>query len=206
MEKFLKITWVNYRHNLLPHIAASLFLVLLAPFLMGTRNLEVYQTAKIVEVYLSLLGIILLIPVFTPDMNLDIRDLIRSKKEPMAVLHIIRLANALVVLAILGLLFLIFLKYGNCDFKMWKMLYAFLAESMFLGGMGLFIFALLDQIVLAYMLPMIYYIMNFGSGAKYLGKLYLFSMQAGSFAEKHYLMAAGIVLLALSVITRRLKP
>lgn len=154
------------------------------------------------EAYVCLTGIILLVPVFIPDMNKDIRDLIASKKTPVYFLHMIRTLWALFFLALMSLGFLTVLKGENCAFDFGKMFYGVMANALFLGGMGMFLFALFDQAVFAYMIPLIYYAVNFG-GRKHLGNFYLFSMQAGGFAEKHYLFAGGVLFMAGAIILRK---
>lgn len=205
MERYLKLTKVTVRHHLLPYILVSILYVLFAPVLMGMRNLDASQVAKIVEIYLSLLGVILLIPVFSPDMNPDIRELVRSKKQSMLSQHLLRLMVGYGVLLLLGVFFLLCLKQGKCMFDMSRMFYSFLANATFLGGMGMFLFGLVDQIVFAYMLPLVYYVVNFGMGTKQLGNFYLFSMQAGSLAEKNYLLTAGILFLVAGLLIREIK-
>ena len=185
MERFLKISAINLKYNLLPHLLVSALLCLAAPLFIGTRNLNTYQVAKVMEAYLCLIGIVLLIPVFIPDMNKDIRDLIASKKMPMYSLHIIRT------------------KAENCAFGFGEMFYTVMANALFLGGMGMFLFALFDQAVFAYMIPLVYYVVNFG-GRKHLGNFYLFSMQAGHFTEKHFLFAGGLILTAGAIILREI--
>ena len=106
MERYLKIGAVNVKYNLGLHILVSILLALVAPLFMGIRNLQQADVAKIMEIYLSLIGIILLVPVFLPDMNRDIRDLIYSKKEPVPILHFIRILEALVIMAVIGILFM----------------------------------------------------------------------------------------------------
>ena len=54
----------------------------------------------------------------------------------------------------------------------------------------------------AYMMPMLYYVMNMGNGKKYLGKWYLNSMSAGSFTEKWYLFFTGILFVLLALLFR----
>ena len=66
-EQCLEIARVNRRHNLLPHIAAAVVLCLMAPLLMGVKNLTEPQVAKIAEFYLSFLGVSLFVPLFLPD-------------------------------------------------------------------------------------------------------------------------------------------
>lgn len=193
MERYQKILVVNTRHNLLPHSIVSVLLILLAPVIMGTKNLNQQQVSKIIEIYISLIGIILLIPTFIPDMNHDIRDLIRSKKEPMPVLHMIRTVEAIVTIALIGIVSLLLLNEGNCIFSWVKMFYTLMANAIFLGGLGMLVFSLSDQIVFAYMIPLVYYMINYGGGKKQFGRFYLFSMQLNSMYEKHYLMISGIV-------------
>lgn len=205
MERYLKIGAVNVKHNLGLHILVCVLLALLAPAFMGTRNLQEADVAKIMEVYLSLMGIILLVPVFLPDINRDIRDLIYSKKEPVPVLHFIRVLEALAVMAVIGILFLTLLKSEGCQFDFGNMFYTLMANGMFLGGMGMFMFAVFDQRVFAYMIPLVYYVMNYGAGKDKLGKFWLFSMQRGSIEEKHFLISFGILFLLGAIATIKLK-
>lgn len=203
MEKFLKISAVNLKHNLLPHLSVSVFLCLAAPLFIGTKNLDTYQTAKVMEGYVSLTGIVLFIPVFIPDMNRDIRDLIASKRTPLPLLHMIRTLWALLFQLLLSLSFLLVLKGGNCVFSFGEMFYTVMANALFLGGMGMFVFSLFDQAVFAYMIPLVYYVANLG-GRKHLGNFYLFSMQSGHLTEKHYLILSGIFFMAAAIFIRKI--
>lgn len=67
------------------------------------------------------------------------------------------------------------------------------------------LFAVFDQPVFAYMIPLVYYVMNYGSGKKQLGKFWLFSMQGGSIEEKHYLISCGMLLVLGAIIMGKLK-
>jgi hypothetical protein len=176
-----------------------------APGFMGTRYLDSYQVAKIVEVYLSLIGIVLLLPVFVPDMNRDIRDLLSSKRVSMTVQQLLRLIQALFILSVIGVVFLAYLLNGSCMFHFNLMFYSFLANAIFLGGMGMFIFAVSDQIVFAYMIPFVYYMLCFAGGRQYLGNFYLFTLQYGSSVEKKYLLTAGILMILGSIVARNFK-
>lgn len=205
MERYLKMATVNVKHNLLYHILICILFAVMAPLFMGIENLTQNSVAKIMEIYLSLIGVILLIPTFLPDMNKDIRDLIYSKKEPVPVLHFIRVLEALAVMMVIGILFLLFLKSGNCQFPFGKMFYTFMANGVFLGGLGMFMFALFDQAVFAYMIPLVYFIANFGIKKKQLGKFWLFSMQERSIEEKHYLMFFGLLFLVGAIVIVKCK-
>jgi len=53
------------------------------------------------------------------------------------------------------------------------------------------------------MVPMVYYMLNLFGGSKYFGKLFLFSMESGSVTEKHWLFAAGLVLIVFALILKK---
>ena len=52
-----------------------------APLLAGVRNLSVGETARLLDFYVVLPGMLLLIPVFLPEQDKAIRDLIRAGKD-----------------------------------------------------------------------------------------------------------------------------
>lgn len=194
MERYLQIEKEYFLHHFYIHILIAVLLCLSSPFLMGVENLDRYQTAKVLEMFFSLMGIILFVPVFLPDFDLTIRELLESKKTSAWLLQILRLLQSVFVLVVLLLGFLIFLKQHQCNFPFWKYFLGTMADCLFLGGMGLVIYSITDYVTIAYLLPLFYFIVNI-SGKKYLGKFYLFSMTYGSFEENWYLLTlAGIFL------------
>lgn len=202
MERYLRISKVNFKFNLFPHVIAAIILCLISPFIMGVKNLDSINTAKVLDVYISLLGIILLVPLFFPEQDRDINDLIRSKKESISVIHIIRLIEALLCLFIIVTSFLFYLKIGNCTFPFKEYLYGTIADCIFLGGLGIFIYSIINSLCTSYMVPVLYYIMCFGSGKKYFGKFYLFSMMGGSIGDKKFLLVSGIIMIAAGIILK----
>lgn len=201
MERYYQILKVNLKHNLVPHILITLMLFLVAPVIMGVENLNQVQTARVMEIYVSLFGIILCIPLFMPDQDKDIRDLLRSKKESMIKIQFIRIIEAVFFLSIIIALFLLSLKYGQCEFYFGRYFYGTLANSIFLGGLGIITFSIVDNLAVAYMIPILYYILNYGSGPK-LGKFNMFSMMRGSFDEKNCLFFVGMLLIVVAILYR----
>lgn len=199
MERYQKILIVNIRYNLLPFLIMCGIMILAAPVFMGIHNLNQQQVARAIEIYLSLIGIILLIPTFIPEINYDIRDLIRSKRESMRILYTIRTLEGAGFIAFMGIVFLLLLYTGNCTFSWRMMLYSLMANSIFLGGLGILMYSISDQIVFAYMIPLVYYVVNFGAGPEKLGNFYLFSMQMGSINEKHFLIGSGILFIFIGI-------
>ncbi|RDY28497.1 hypothetical protein CHL78_004740 [Romboutsia weinsteinii] len=205
MERYLKIAKVNLKFNLFPHIIVVIGLCLISPLIMGLKNLDSLNTAKILDMYISLFGMILLVPLFMPEQDKDIRDLIKSKRESIAINYLIRITQAVIFLVIIMLGFLVYLKIGNCTFDFLQYLYGTISTCIFLGGLGILVYSIIDNIAVGYMVPMLYYILCYGSGKKYLGKFYLFSMMQGNILDKKYLLIAGILMISTGIFYRSKK-
>lgn len=204
LERCFEIAKANLKHNLFPHCVIAVFLCAVTPLIMGVENLEELQVAKMIEFYLGFLGVILLIPLFLPDTNKDIRDLTASKKTPITGVHLIRLSEAVVCLALILSVYLYALKLNNCSFRYGACLYAAMANCIFMGGIGLLFYSFIDNIALAYMMPFLYFNLSMGSGKKYLGKFWLFALSAEEdIADKGYLLAAGLIMIAAALMIRK---
>ena len=88
----LEIAKINLRHNSLLSIAVAAVLCLLVPLLIGTSNLDQKSAAMPLEMFVSLIGIVLLTPVFQPEQNEEINDLVSSKycstERVLSLIHI----------------------------------------------------------------------------------------------------------------------
>ena len=72
-----------------------------------------------------------------------------------------------------------------------------------MGALGFLLMA--DNLAIAYMIPVFYYICCYGAGEKYLGKFFLFSLMQGKTENKIWLGAAGILLTAAGIVIRNRK-
>ena len=109
-------------------------LSLLAPVIMGMEALNQYQAGQILDVYFSLLGIVLLTPLFMPEQNKDIRDLLASREYPLRNIQLLRLLQAVVILAVLNLLVLFQMKLGGVHLSFWDLFLVRHGELSFSGG------------------------------------------------------------------------
>lgn len=204
MENYLDIGKVNIRYHMLWHITAAVLFLCAAPLLMGISNLDAGQTAQVLEMYVCLAGIILFIPVFLPENDKNIRELTASKYICETKVWAVRLAESMILLMLLYLAFVLNLKAHGSVFSLGTAYGGVLANAVFLGGIGILGYGLTDHVIIGYMIPMMYYIGNFG-GSKYFGKFYLFSMMQGSAEEKIWLAAAGVICILLGVWVRRVR-
>lgn len=202
MERYLEIGKENLKHNISLHFLVSVLLLLLSPLVLGVENLPAGDTAKVLEMYIALIGIIMLTPVFLPEQNKDLRDLVYSKYVKSASIYIIRIIQSAFILLLLLALYIAMLHYNNCQMEIWKYFFGTFAEMMFFGALGIFFYGLFDNLIIGYLIPAFYYIFAVGGGVKYLGVFYPFGMAGGSYKEKLYLAGAAIVLLVLGIVLR----
>lgn len=194
VERYWQIEKVNLKHNIPVHLLVCLALLCLSPLLMGVSNLETEDTAKVLEMYVALIGIVLIPPVFLPEQNREIRELVGSKYMNSATVYCIRLLGNIVILALLLGGYVWMLTGNGCHFPVVKYYFGAYAGMLFFGVLGLFCYGASDNIIIGYMVPIFYYVAAVGSGDKYLKIFYPFSMVKDSLVEKGYLLLAAVVL------------
>lgn len=202
MERYVVVARENQKHNLWIPFLICILLLLVSPLFLGIENLTEPETAKVLEYYAVFISIILLSAVFLPEQDKDIRDLLSSKYMPVAKLYGIRMTQAIIYLMLLLGIYMCVLKAGNCEFAFLKLYMGELATMVFLGGMGIFFYALTDQVVVGYMIPLLYYMLNITISPNKIKGLYLFSMSIGKYEWKWTLGMAGVVLLAAGIAIR----
>ena len=202
MERYVVVARENQKHNLWIPFLICILLLIVSPLFLGIENLTEPETAKVLEYYAVFISIILLPAVFLPEQDKDIRDLLSSKYMPVAKLYGIRMTQAIIYLMLLLGIYMCVLKAGNCEFAFLKLYMGELATMVFLGGMGIFFYALTDQVVVGYMIPLLYYILNITISPNKIKGLYLFSMSIGKYEWKWTLGMAGVVLLAAGIAIR----
>lgn len=79
-----------------------------------------------------------------------------------------------------------------------------MADAVFLGVLGMMGAACADSTVPGYMAALVYYGINGGGGRK-MGKFYLFSMSNLEYEPKVWLFAAGMLLILLALLIKRVK-
>ncbi|MEG0379365.1 MAG: hypothetical protein RR614_12885 [Eubacterium sp.] len=197
------IAAANLRHHFIPQLLLSIVFLIMTPLLFGTTNLDTVASAIPLERFVILIGILLLTPVFAPEQDPQIGDLVTCRAVSPTVVIIIRLVIALLTLFVLIAGFCVYMKFCGC-FITATLFFGTLASAVFLGSLGTLTAALTNSSVVAYMVPVVYYAVNF-SGGKYLGSFYLFSMSAGNGGGKTGLFILGMLLLVLAVLVHKIK-
>lgn len=202
MERYFMVAKENQKHNLLMPFLLCILLLMVSPLFLGIENLTEIETAKVLEYYVVFISVILLPAVFLPEQDKDIRDLLSSKYMPIAKLYSIRIIQVLIYLMLLLGIYMYLLKAGNCTFAFGRLYMGELATMVFLGGMGIFFHALTDQVVVGYMIPLLYYMLNITISPNKIKAFYLFSMSIEKYEWKWTLGIAGVVFLAVGIVIR----
>lgn len=195
MEKYGKTILNFIRYHYLPHLCGAALLVLCAGAVMSFRNLDTAGAAKVMEQYGVLAGILLLTPLFWPESDMEIWQLEASRYLPMWKLYLGRLLPAVCALAAAVSILILRLLAGGSVFPVGLLWRGAFCEALFLGGIGCFAAAVTNQVVLGYMVSVLYYAANMGM-AKRLWKFGLFPICRGDEGTWPWLLGAAVLLVA----------
>ena len=201
MEKYCAIGKEYLRHHAAASFAAAAALLILSPLVVGIRNLDAVQSAKVLETFVALIGIILFVPIFLPEQDKELRDVVAARFTRMETIYTIRAVLALAGAMLLLLIYMLVMRSGDCEMEFGKYYFGVLGEMAAFGGLGVLSYAICDNLVAGYMIPLFYVITAMGSGEKYLGKFYPFNMIA-DYSSKYWLAAAGVLCLAAGIMIR----
>lgn len=193
-KSILKIIGINIKHNFVPHLLIALAIALLVPAVSGITSLTGREAARPLEMMLSLTGVVLLAPIFLPEQNENIRDLIRSKRMDYLIVCLMRLVYSVFFLAMIcgSFTYIMYCCESETTFRHFSGCFI---SALFLGALGFFFAGVSRNTIVGYMIAMIYYMANYAMKDE-LNHFYLFSMSSGSFSEKYWLLGATAVLFA----------
>ncbi|MBO4292025.1 MAG: hypothetical protein J5898_08975 [Lachnospiraceae bacterium] len=198
-----KVIVSDVKHNFLVHYGIAVGLLFLTGILFGLAELDARLAAQPLEKMMPLLGMILFVPIFLPEQNREIEDVVRSKRTSHTLVCMLRLAcSALIILGLTGILSL-YMKYNACEVTLAHFASA-AAGAMSLGGIGFFVAAVSDNAVAGYMSTIIYYLMNY-TMRNWLGPFYLFSMSAGMECRAVWQLALAGTCIVAGILLRRYK-
>lgn len=151
MEKIKSIAIFHMKHHAALSIFVSVIILIITPILFGTAQLDLTESAVVLEMFVSLIGIVLFTPVFQPEQDDAIRDLVSSKYISTSLVYFIRTVCAAILIILLTGLFVGYLQIQQCDVTVWLYL-GTVANAVFLGALGMMTAALTNNTVIAYMI------------------------------------------------------
>lgn len=121
MERYLSVGSNFLRRQYLPHLLITLLLCIMSGFFVSFQNLLPEQAAKVMEMFVIFTGILLFTPLFMPEQNREIWLLEKSKQTSLWQLYLVRILEALVLLAVIVTVFIGVLSLGNSEFEAGKL-------------------------------------------------------------------------------------
>lgn len=204
MEKYVSLERSFIRRHYFPTLLLTLLLCALSGGIMSFRNLSQNQAAMVMEMYVAFLGILLLTPLFVPEQDREIWMLEQSKAFSLWKLYLLRTVTAIVILVLVISGFLGVLAVQSKGLDLGRLWWGSICEILFLGSLGYFVGAVTNQVILGYMVSVLYYIVNVG-GSKRLGVFALFRMMKEEYGFWPYMLAAALLLIAAGVFLREFR-
>lgn len=189
----------------LTNLVFSIVFLFVIPFVQGIENLDQVSSAICLENFVSIIGIIMIVPVFEPEESKEIDEIVVSKPMSQSIIYIFRIILSIIIVFVLVVFFTLMLKHNGCNFPFAKYMLGTFLSAVFLGSIGLCCSSISGNTIIGYMASISYLILNMMTKDKYVGKLYILSMQKGSFHEKYWLLGASIILILLSIMFKWLK-
>lgn len=203
MKIKFEIIIVNLRHHfLMPFLAAVAILALTAVFFPVTA-LKGNDVSKPMEYFLPFVGVALLTPIFLPEQDNGIRDVVESKRSNGATVYKLRLLCNGVMLCMLIFLFNCIMCLNECEVR-WYHVYGSISSAFFMGSIGFLVSGVSGNAIAGYLAGFLYYIACYGMKT-HLGVFWLFRMSAGLRPEKTWLLCGSIVLIVLTFVIRGLR-
>lgn len=196
-----QIAKVNLRHNFIPLLLLSFIVMLLTPVLFGITNLDSKAAAVPLEMLVSIIGIILLVPIFQPEQDNEIKDTVSSKYIDCTYVYVIRAAYSITGIIILVSAFALLMFLCGCEITI-PLIIGTIADAMFLGAIGLLTSAVTNNLPVSFMVSLLYYVINITMKSK-LGMLNIFAMMSGDYKPNLWLFAASIILIVASILIKR---
>lgn len=199
-----KIIGVNLRYNFLMPLASALGVLILTLLMFNITALQGIEAAKPIEFLLCFIGVTLLVPIFLPEQDENIRDVICAKKINYFNILLIRILYSVAAMIILIAFFLVIMKLCESDVTV-KHLIGGIASAWFLGAVGFAVAGITNNVTVGYMTAMLYYLANYGMKDK-VGKFFLFPMSyLGRFDESGWLIfgAASLMVITLGICSQR---
>lgn len=197
----LEIIKSNLRHYFPAPFLTAAGILLLTAALFPPAALKGKDVGKPLEYFLPFVGAALLTPIFWPEQDDSIRDVIESKKTDCCVIWAVRLLCAVAALLIFIAVFTGIMRLNECEVR-WVHFYGGFASALFMGSIGFMVSGLSGNTIAGYMAVFLYYLACFGL-KKQLGPFWLFRMSVGLTPDKTWLLLGSIAFIGVTFTVRR---
>lgn len=196
-----KVVFSDAKHNFLLHYLAAFGVLITAPIIFGLSELSERMSAQPMEIISAIIGITVLTPIFMPEQNLNIYDLVRSKKTSHTLVCFFRIICSLTVTALLSGGLALFMRYNSSDVGM-KLYVSALSGAFAVGSLGLLVSSLSNNVIIGYMVSAMYFMGSMFLRNK-LGVFDLFTISDGGDTVNIFLYFIFIIFTIIALIFRK---
>lgn len=189
---------VNLRHQFPGPALAALALAVLTGLVFNLNALESAAVAKPLELLLIWIGPAVLVPVFGPEQNPEIRDVVRTRRIDYLQVCVLRIGYSALTVALLSVLFTGMMKAGESQVLPYH-LWGSICSALLLGAVGMAVAGISGNTAAGFMVCMLYYLASYGMKNK-LGVFSLFSMTGGMMTGKGWQLLAAFFLTVLTMV------
>ena len=189
----------------LPLRILALFYIFFVLTLNNTCFLTLSETALIMQFLLAPLGVILFSDIASLEYEVNVHEIVFTKKASFYYTVIKRLIISFVYLIVLELFVLLFLKYRNGTFDMAKALFSGVTNALVLGTISVIISFISKNKITGMTFAFMYYIFEFLSKGKYTKSFYLLSYIQGNIRPVYNLFIISIIAIIIFIAYLKLK-
>lgn len=180
---------VNFNLAIMKPLLLSIGYLMFIPIIHGISNLEVKYVAEVLEKFVSVIGIILIVPLGSPELNTkNIKEIIYGKIFSYGKTIVIRIFMSIVILNFLISIFAIILMMLHCEFPLGPYIIGTLITAGTIGIVGFTMVLLSNNLILGYILSVSYFLMCWTGIINEENPVYLFSMASDVMQEKKILL------------------
>lgn len=180
------------------NILTAVAMVLISPLLFNYEQLNYGDIAIIGEMYLVLLGILLIPHLTNIESIVGISSITTSKAFKQSTIYVFRICINIIVILALVLVTTTFAVVQKSTFPLIEIWLGISISALYFGLVGLTITNIFSNTIAGYLVAFSYYMFELFTKGKFTGNLYALSLLKTSFAEKYYLLAICVVLLCIN--------
>ena len=195
---YAKIILVNLKYNFIFPFLATVFICVFTGMVFNLKALSAVAALQPIEMLMCFTGVTMMTPIFLPEQNQNIKDVICSKWVDYTKVCLIRFIYSIVSVIVLNIVFVMIMKVLESEISIFHILAA-IAGALFLGSIGFFVSGITGNATAGYMVAMCYYLINYGV-KKELGVFNMFSGTVCAFKDKAWLVLWSAVLVTLTFV------
>ena len=182
------------------NMLVAFVLALIVTMIFDLQRLTYQNIAIICELYLSILGI-LLIPFIANIENVNNTfELTYVRKISYLPIFVLRLLLSFLLLSGLALGIILVAKIQNGNFPFLEILSGTLVSAVYLGLIGLTVANISGNTAAGYLISFAYYAFEYSTKGFYTKDFFIFSLLKNSFSEKYNILMVIVVLLVVNVM------